>query len=184
MIRGSRVRPIPERKRDQRQYDLIQQYLSGLILNTVLKIINDLDGPYTQLTQMCSRCHWIWWRFGRNCVPLVDCQQYANFHVKPCYRRKGRAAAESEPPSVAASPRASCYVMNARSSAVATRPGRGWPNGWHGWPPRLSAFSLPATYSACGVEGGSKTGRGWYMDSIRPVKTVYKMPHSCRNAAS
>ena len=33
--------------RDQRQYDLIQQYLPGLILNTILKIVNDLGDPYT-----------------------------------------------------------------------------------------------------------------------------------------
>ena len=38
---------MPERKRDQRQYDLIQQYLPGLILNTILKIVNDLSDPYT-----------------------------------------------------------------------------------------------------------------------------------------
>ena len=38
---------MPERKRDQRQYDLIQQYLPGLILNTILKIVNDLGDPYT-----------------------------------------------------------------------------------------------------------------------------------------
>ena len=37
---------MPERKRDQRQYDLVQQYLPGLILNTILKIVNDLDEPY------------------------------------------------------------------------------------------------------------------------------------------
>ena len=38
---------MPERKRDQRQYDLIQQYPPGLILNTILKIVNDLGDPYT-----------------------------------------------------------------------------------------------------------------------------------------
>ena len=38
---------MPERKRDQRQYDLIQQYLPGLILSTILKIVNDLGDPYT-----------------------------------------------------------------------------------------------------------------------------------------
>ena len=38
---------MPERKRDQRQYDLIQQYLPGLILNTILKIVNDLGDPHT-----------------------------------------------------------------------------------------------------------------------------------------
>ena len=38
---------MSERKRDQRQYDLIQQYLPGLILNTILKIVNDLGDPYT-----------------------------------------------------------------------------------------------------------------------------------------
>ena len=37
---------MSERKRDQRQYDLIQQYLPGLILNTILKIVNDLGDPY------------------------------------------------------------------------------------------------------------------------------------------
>ena len=34
------------KKRDQRQYDLVQQYLPGLILNTVLGIIRDLGDPY------------------------------------------------------------------------------------------------------------------------------------------
>ena len=38
---------MSERKRDQRQYDLIQQYLPGLILNTILKMVNDLGDPYT-----------------------------------------------------------------------------------------------------------------------------------------
>ena len=38
---------MSERKRDQRQYDLIQQYLPGLILNTILKIVNDLGDPHT-----------------------------------------------------------------------------------------------------------------------------------------
>ena len=38
---------MPERSRDQLQYDLIQQYLPGLILNTILKIVNDLGDPYT-----------------------------------------------------------------------------------------------------------------------------------------
>ena len=37
---------MPERKRDQRQYDLIQQYLPCLIPNTILRIVNDLDDPY------------------------------------------------------------------------------------------------------------------------------------------
>ena len=37
---------MSERKRDQGQYDLIQQYLPGLILNTILKIVNDLYEPY------------------------------------------------------------------------------------------------------------------------------------------
>ena len=38
---------MSERKRDQRQYGLIQQYLLGLILNTILKIVNDLGDTYT-----------------------------------------------------------------------------------------------------------------------------------------
>ena len=37
---------MSERKRDQRRYDLIQQYLPGLILNTILKIVNDLGDSY------------------------------------------------------------------------------------------------------------------------------------------
>ena len=34
------------KKRDQRQYDLVQQYLPGLILNTILGIICKLGDPY------------------------------------------------------------------------------------------------------------------------------------------
>ena len=34
------------KKRDQRQYDLVQQYLPGLILNTILGIILYLGDPY------------------------------------------------------------------------------------------------------------------------------------------
>ena len=34
------------KKRDQRQYDLVQQYLPGLILNTILGIIRELGDPY------------------------------------------------------------------------------------------------------------------------------------------
>ena len=34
------------KKRDQQQYDLIQQYLPDLILNTILGIIHELGGPY------------------------------------------------------------------------------------------------------------------------------------------
>ena len=34
------------KRRDQRQYDLIQQYLPGLILNTVLGIIRELGDQY------------------------------------------------------------------------------------------------------------------------------------------
>ena len=34
------------KKRDQRQYNLVQQYLSGLILNTILGIIHELGDPY------------------------------------------------------------------------------------------------------------------------------------------
>ena len=34
------------KKRDQRQYDLVRQYLPDLILNTILGIIQDLGGPY------------------------------------------------------------------------------------------------------------------------------------------
>ena len=33
-------------KRDQRPYDLVQQHLPGLILNTILKIVEDLGDPY------------------------------------------------------------------------------------------------------------------------------------------
>ena len=33
-------------KRDQRQYDLIQQHLPGLILSTTLRIVEDLGDPY------------------------------------------------------------------------------------------------------------------------------------------
>ena len=35
-----------ERKCDQLQYDLVQQYVPDLILNTILRIVNDLDEPY------------------------------------------------------------------------------------------------------------------------------------------
>ena len=34
------------KKRDQIQYDLVQQYLPGLILNTILGIIRELGDPY------------------------------------------------------------------------------------------------------------------------------------------
>ena len=34
------------KKRDQRPYDLVQQYLPGLILNMILEIIQDLGDPY------------------------------------------------------------------------------------------------------------------------------------------
>ena len=34
------------KKRDQRQYDLVQQYMPGLMLNTVLGIIKELGDPY------------------------------------------------------------------------------------------------------------------------------------------
>ena len=37
---------MTSKKRDQRQYDLVQQYLSGLILNTILKIVQTLGDPY------------------------------------------------------------------------------------------------------------------------------------------
>ena len=33
-------------KRDQRQYDLVQQHLPGLILGTILRIVEDLGDPY------------------------------------------------------------------------------------------------------------------------------------------
>ena len=33
-------------KRDQRQYDLVQQHLPGLILSTILRIVEDLGDPY------------------------------------------------------------------------------------------------------------------------------------------
>ena len=36
------------KKRDQRQYDLVQQYLPGLILNTILGIICELGDPYDE----------------------------------------------------------------------------------------------------------------------------------------
>ena len=34
------------KKRDQLHHDLVQQYLPGLILNTVLKIIHEFGDPY------------------------------------------------------------------------------------------------------------------------------------------
>ena len=34
------------KKRDQRQYDLVQQYLPGLIMNTIPGIIYELGDPY------------------------------------------------------------------------------------------------------------------------------------------
>ena len=34
------------KKRDPRQYDLVQQYLPGLILNTMLGIIQEIGDPY------------------------------------------------------------------------------------------------------------------------------------------
>ena len=43
---------MPERSRDQRQHGLVQQYLPGLILNTVLKIVNDLGDQYTARPSM------------------------------------------------------------------------------------------------------------------------------------
>ena len=33
-------------KRDQRPYELVQQHLSGLILGTILRIVEDLGDPY------------------------------------------------------------------------------------------------------------------------------------------
>ena len=33
-------------KCDQRQYDLVQQRLPGLMLGTILRIVEDLGGPY------------------------------------------------------------------------------------------------------------------------------------------
>ena len=35
---------MKKRKRDQRQYDLVQQHLPGLILSTILRIVEDLGG--------------------------------------------------------------------------------------------------------------------------------------------
>ena len=35
-----------KRKRDQRPYELVQQHLPSLILNTILKIVEDLGDPY------------------------------------------------------------------------------------------------------------------------------------------
>ena len=37
---------MKKRKRDQRQYDLVQQHLPGLILSTILRIVEDLGDPY------------------------------------------------------------------------------------------------------------------------------------------
>ena len=37
---------MKKRKRDQRPYELIQQHLSGLILSTILGIVEDLGDPY------------------------------------------------------------------------------------------------------------------------------------------
>ena len=37
---------MKKRKRDQRPYELVQQHLSGLILNTILKVVEDLGYPY------------------------------------------------------------------------------------------------------------------------------------------
>ena len=71
------------------------------------------------------------------------------------------------PPSVAAGAPRQLRSQDAGSPAVAAQPGRGRPNGRHGWSPRLSAFSLPAAYSACGVGGGSEISRTCYMDSTR-----------------
>ena len=38
--------PVKKGKRDQRPYELVQQHLSGLILSTILRIVEDLGGPY------------------------------------------------------------------------------------------------------------------------------------------
>ena len=40
------ARPNEKKKRDQRPYELVQQHLQGLILNTILKIVEDLGDPY------------------------------------------------------------------------------------------------------------------------------------------
>ena len=37
---------MKKRKRDQQPYELVQQHLPGLILNTILKIVEDLGDPY------------------------------------------------------------------------------------------------------------------------------------------
>ena len=37
---------MKKRKRDQRPYELVQQHLPSLILNTILKIVEDLGDPY------------------------------------------------------------------------------------------------------------------------------------------
>ena len=37
---------MKKRKHDQRPYELVQQHLPGLILNTILKIVEDLGDPY------------------------------------------------------------------------------------------------------------------------------------------
>ena len=46
MDRQITASPNDYKERDQRQYDLVQQYLSGLMLNTVLGIIKELGDPY------------------------------------------------------------------------------------------------------------------------------------------
>ena len=38
------------KKRDQRQYDLVQQYLPGLIRNTILGIIPELGDQYVAMS--------------------------------------------------------------------------------------------------------------------------------------
>ena len=38
------------KKRDQRQYDLVQQHLPGLILNTILEIIRELGNPHVTMS--------------------------------------------------------------------------------------------------------------------------------------
>ena len=37
---------MTEAKRDQRPYDMVQQYLSDLILNTILETIGEMGDPY------------------------------------------------------------------------------------------------------------------------------------------
>ena len=37
---------MTEAKRDQRPFDMVQQYLPGLILNTILETVGEMNDPY------------------------------------------------------------------------------------------------------------------------------------------